>query len=165
MKRFIAILCLILGLNGAAFALSTTDFGVTPFGVYGDYFSLGVETNRWWMLLDPGWTPENNGNTLLSRMLFAGYGFRLYYTYSKDGEDQKKHHGVYFSPMGSIDYTAFGFSVGPDIGMLGTKFDYGVSVRIWFLVVGAELTYTVRKSTQLGFYFYWPVHFPASYYF
>ena len=82
MKKLVAILFLILGLNSSAFALSATDFGLTPFLVYGDHFSLGVETNRWWMLLDPGWSPENNGNTLPSRMLFAGYGFRLYYDYS-----------------------------------------------------------------------------------
>lgn len=156
MKKLVAILFLILGLNSSAFALSATDFGLTPFLVYGDHFSLGVETNRWWMLLDPGWSPENNGNTLPSRMLFAGYGFRLYYDY---------YHGVYFSPMASVDYTAFGLSVGPDIGLFGKKFDYGVSARVWFLLVGAEVAYTVEKSTRLGFYFYFPVHFPAGYYF
>jgi hypothetical protein len=165
MKKRIAFLFLILGLNSSAFALSTTDFGLTPFLVYGEHFSLGVETNRWWMLLDPGWSPENNGNTLMSRMLFAGYGFRLYYDYSEDHEDGKEHHGVYFSPMASVDYTAFGLSVGPDIGLFGKKFDYGVSVRVWFLLVGAEVAYTVEKSTRLGFYLYFPVHFPASYYF
>ena len=164
LKKLVPILMLVLCLNGGAFAISTTDFGITPFFVYGDYFSLGVETNRWWMLLDPGWSPENNGNTLMSRMLFAGYGFRLYYNYSEDIED-KKHHGVYFSPMASVDYTALGLSVGPDIGLLGKKIDYGVSARAWFLIFGAEASYTVEKSTCFGFYFYWPVDFPASCYF
>ena len=164
MKKLIAFLFLILGLNSSPFALSTTDFGLTPFLVYGNHFSLGVETNRWWMLLDPGWSPENNGNTLPSRMLFAGYGFRLYYDYSEDHEDGKEHNGVYFSPMASIDYIVFGLSVGPDIGMLGKNFDYGVSARAWLSIVGAEFAYTARKSFRIGFYFYFPVHFPAAYY-
>ena len=86
-------------------------------------------------MLDPGWTPENNGNTLPSRMLFAEYGFRLYYDYSENHEDRKEHHGVYFSPMGSLS------------------------------IFGAEFTYTVWKSFRFGFYFYFPVHFPAAYYF
>ena len=38
MKKLTAILFLVLGLNGSAFALSATDFGLTPFLVYGDHF-------------------------------------------------------------------------------------------------------------------------------
>ena len=162
LKKLVTILMLVLCLNGGAFAMSTTDFGITPFLVYGEYFSLGIETNRWWKLLDSNLSPED---TPVGRMLFAGYGFRLYYDYSEDVENQKKHHGVYFSPMASVDYLLFGLSVGPDAGLFGKKFDYGVSARVWFLLFGAEASYTVEKSTRFGFYFYWPVHFPASYYF
>ena len=154
---------LALCLNGGAFAMSASDFGLTPFAVLGPHYSFGLETNRWWVLADPGWSPENNGNTLMSRMIFAGYGFRLYYDYSED-EDQKTHHGVYFSPMVSFNFIVFGFSFSADVGMYGSELDYGGSGRFWVTFVGADFSYTAKKRLTVGVYLYIPIYFPAAYY-
>lgn len=134
------------------------DFGVSPFVVYGDHLALGVEFNRWYMGVDPGWSEENSGNTPISRTFYLGYGARLYYDYDED-------HGAYASPMVSVSYVGLGLSASPDVGLNAGHLDYGYSIRAWFLLFGAELSWTKDKDQRFGFYFYYPISCPMCYYY
>lgn len=155
------ILAVLISARVFAFAEDKTyspDFGISPFVIYGDHLALGVEFNRWYMGVDPGWSEENSGNTPINRTFYLGYGARLYYDYDDN-------HGIYMSPMLSVSYVGLGLSVSPDLGFNSDHFDYGFSIRAWFLLFGAEFSWTKEKDQRLGFYFYFPVSCPMCYFF
>ncbi|MCF0224201.1 MAG: hypothetical protein HUK20_08020 [Fibrobacter sp.] len=154
MSKKIWIAILLFCINSAFAESRAPDFGLSPFIVNGYGVNLGVEFNRWYMGVDPGLSPENNGKTPLSRTFFSGYGARFYSTYYRHA------FGVWTSPMLSISYVGLGLSASPDLGYDDGHLDYGYSIRAWFLLFGAEFRWTKETDQRLGFYFYYPLHCP-----
>lgn len=158
-NRIGKILLLVLGLMGNSFAVKpvlSPHKSFTPFYMYGKNSAMGtrhtagLEYNYWL-------TPYESGYNLGA----CGFGTRVYYHYYQH-ENFDAKHAVYLSAMANAVYSFTGFiwlgiSISPDIGVGGDGFDFGLSSRVWFNLVGGEWGWTKKTGYKIGLYIFLPI--------
>lgn len=103
---------------------------------------VGIELNKW-----NSHHPNKNGCNPI-----FGYGIK-----TSVGES-----GFYLSPYGLFSVTdiieIIGISIGPELGVGRSGFNYGISARGWISFVGVQFSEMKNDEAKCAFYIFIPFH-------